>query len=173
MNRALKITLAIILLTALAFNIYIIVLEENKSAEFIDNLPYALIPVTGSSMEPKISAGDAIFTKQVPFHTIKIGDVILFYRDGDLVTHEVTDRTAEVLITRGTSNETTDFPVSPAEYKAKVLCAIPLLGSLWRISASPVSFVIFALLVAGIIFGKDIFEKIFTLMEEGKAKNRK
>ena len=160
-------TVAAILLTIiLVINILVIFSEQKEGAGILSNLPVSIIPVAGSSMEPVLSSGDAVLTVKTPFYRLKTGDIIVFARGGELITHEIIARDRETLTTKGTANEIADSPVSLNEYLVRVVCRIPMLGALWRIGSSASRFAIFAVLVTLLIFGKDIFSALY-----GKAFN--
>lgn len=162
-TKIIKTAITVLLLIILAFNLLIIKSEQEEDAGILNNLPLSIIPVAGSSMEPYLSPGDAILTTNAPFYSIKVGDVIVYARSGDLITHQVIERSRESLVTKGIANKSEDSPaVSLQEYKAKVVCKIPLLGSLWRIGSSPLRLSVLALLLVLIVFGKDIFSAIYT-----------
>ena len=156
-----KVLAVIILAAMLVFNLVVIRSEKDSNTSFLNKLPFAFLPVAGSSMEPYLHSGDAILTVNTPFYLLKVGDVVVYSRGGELITHEVISRTRESLICKGTNNEYADSEVSLSEYKAKVVTKIPFMGTLWRIASSPIRFSIFAVLMVLIIFGKEIFEAVF------------
>lgn len=168
-----KIIAVIILTIILVFNLVVISLGRDSNTGILNKLPIAILPVVGSSMEPKLHSGDAILTVNTPFFKIKVGDTVVYARAGELITHEVISRTRETLICKGTNNEYQDSEVGLDEYKARVVGKIPLLGSLWRISSSPIRFAIFALLMAILIFGKEIFSALFGKIEKTNDSNQK
>ena len=60
----------------------------------------SLMPTT--SMEPDINAGD-IFTvdRTVPFHSVNIDDVAVYWRDYDRIAHGVVNNTTDEIVTKG------------------------------------------------------------------------
>jgi signal peptidase I len=80
--------------------------------------------VSGGSMVPWIRAGDFVFVRQFDFARVAVGDVIVFRRNGLVVTHRTIRRvaatpneaTAGLLVTKGDASDETDHPVSAEEF---------------------------------------------------------
>jgi signal peptidase I len=80
--------------------------------------------VSGGSMVPWIRAGDFVFVRQFDFARVAVGDVIVFRRNGLVVTHRAirrvtatpNDATASLLVTKGDASDETDHPVSATEF---------------------------------------------------------
>lgn len=80
--------------------------------------------VSGSSMVPWMRAGDFVFVRQFDFAKVAVGDVIVFSRNGLVVTHRAIRRvpaapsgeTAILLLTKGDALNEADDPVSAAEF---------------------------------------------------------
>jgi signal peptidase I len=80
--------------------------------------------VSGGSMVPWIRAGDFVLVRQVDFAKVAVGDVIVFRRNGLVVTHRAIrrvdaappEKTAILLITKGDALDESDAPVSTAEF---------------------------------------------------------
>jgi hypothetical protein len=47
------------------------------------------LKVNGTSMSPFIKLGDTVFAKREPLATLAIGDVLVFTRENDIVTHRL------------------------------------------------------------------------------------
>lgn len=75
---------------------------------------YRVFNIVSGSMEPEYSAGDLIYVKEVDPETVKVGDVITFVLNEDLVvaTHRVVriDTEKQRFYTKGDANETEDGP---------------------------------------------------------------
>ena len=73
---------------------------------------YRVFNIVSGSMEPKYNVGDLIYVKEVDPQTIKVGDVITFVLNEDLVvaTHRVVriDSEKSHLYTKGDANEDVD-----------------------------------------------------------------
>lgn len=68
--------------------------------------------VLSKSMEPMFSKGDVVFSKDVTFEELNVGDVITFTHgeDSKLTTHRITeiDAKKKCVLTKGDSNKTLD-----------------------------------------------------------------
>ena len=155
-----------LLILLLAGNLALALFQSRVGTEAIAGLPWALVEVTGGSMEPVLEAGDAILVYQAPYYELEPGDIIVFSRDGELIVHEIVGRDGEDLITQGAANESPDAPVSREEYRARLVLRIPLLGGVWAVSRRPVGFVIYALLLSALLFGREIFSALYTALFE-------
>lgn len=157
-----------ILILLLVINVTVILLERIKGSQSLEHMPFGLLAVEGGSMEPTLHHGDGVLVWHTPFEKIREGDLIVFLQDGELVTHRVIERNGEVLTAKGTANDIEDEPVTERNYRAKVLCRIPAMGSLGAVYESPSTFIVFAVLLFLLIFGKDIFAGIYKRFFEKK-----
>jgi hypothetical protein len=80
--------------------------------------------VTGSSMLPSVWPGDILSVRQCVIAEVRLGDIILFERDGGLCAHRVVDKIVgpdqDSLITQGQQLPRPDPPVSAAELLGRV-----------------------------------------------------
>lgn len=92
--------------------------------EIVRNFGRACISVRGTSMTPTVQPGDILSIQHVDFQEISIGQIVLFSRDGRLITHRVVEKSASPqaprLITRGDRVAKNDYPVSPDELLGRV-----------------------------------------------------
>lgn len=162
----------------LLINIGMLYLQYAKGADALEDMPYAILEVTGGSMEPMLSPGDGVFVWQSPFESIKKGDLIVFVQYGELITHQVIELGDGYAVAKGTANEAEDEPVTRENYRARVLFAIPNLWLILTFYDSAAGFILFSILLFLIIFGKDIFSAIYEANEarnvgnDGKNKKR-
>lgn len=93
---------------------------------------YQCYTIISPSMEPEYKVGDLIYVKEVDPSTIKVGDVITFLVNEDLVvgTHRVVSIDAEKqhFITKGDMNDTEDPPVHFNNVIGVPQFSIPKLG---------------------------------------------
>ena len=61
--------------------------------------------VYSGSMEPEISTGAVVFTKEGEFSPKK-GDIITFHNGDTVVTHRVVKKEKDIFITKGDANKT-------------------------------------------------------------------
>ena len=156
-----KIFLHCVLGMILLLNIVIICLERIKGPEALEKVPYALLTIEGSSMEPGYHDGDGVFVRQAPYKSLKTGDVIVFLQAGELITHQVIAVNNGVITAKGTANSVADEPVTIENYRAKVLFRIPDMANIQAVFKQPMSFLVFAILLGVFLFGKEIFSKIY------------
>ena len=120
------------------------------------------------SMRPTMDVGDVAIVLDAPADSIQTGDIIQFWRDGEMVIHRVVEvsdaETGRLFVTKGDANREPDAAlVYPGQVRGKVVLNIPKVGwaviairdffnSLWSFfSAHP------ALTVLAIISGAFIF----------------
>lgn len=99
-------------------------LESDLVEEIVRNFGWACVSVRGTSMTPAIQPGDLLSIHHVDFQEISIGQIVLYARDGRLITHRVVKKSASPqapqLITRGDRVVQNDYPVSPDELLGRV-----------------------------------------------------
>lgn len=141
---------------------------------------YSVFRISSGSMEPELMIGDVILDKVVDENTeIAVGDVITFEGgsqfDGKLVTHKVikapyTDEYGnEMLQTHGIANEIDDTPISISQVRAKMICKIPFIDTLYNLFLSPSGLLIMILLII-LVFIDEIINIVKIL--SGRNENR-
>lgn len=95
-------------------------------------LGYKVYNIVSPSMEPAIGVNSVVYVKSLPAEEVQVGDVIAFSRNGDVVTHRVTqNRQVEGFFnTKGDANTQED--VDPVYYRnliGKVTFVVPFLGN--------------------------------------------
>lgn len=119
---------------------------------------YTIFRISTGSMEPELMTGDVILDKVMDDETeIAVGDVITFEGgsqfDGKLVTHKVikapyTDEKGNTMLqTHGIANELDDTPISIDQVRAKMICKIPYIDTLYNLFLSPCGLLIMILLI--------------------------
>lgn len=119
---------------------------------------YTIFRITTGSMEPELMVGDVILDKVVDDETeISVGDIITFEGgsqfDGKLVTHKVikapyTDSNGDIMLqTHGIANEIDDTPISISQVRAKMVCKIPYIDTLYNLFLTPSGLLIMILLI--------------------------
>ncbi len=93
-------------------------------SETVRTLGCARLRVTGTSMTPAVQPGDLLSIQRADFKEISIAQIVLYARDGRLITHRVVEKSvgphAQHLITRGDRVVQNDSPVSPDELLGRV-----------------------------------------------------
>ena len=167
-GKAARCVLQVILALLLLLNILVLVMQNEQGLDAISRLPFAMIEITGGSMEPELHDGEVVFAVQTPYEKLKPGDTVIFGRNSELIIHKIVAQSDDMFITRGTANEADDAPITAQEYRARMLCRIPGLNALWKVCDSPLRFVIFAVLAALLIFGRNIFPALYRVLFEKK-----
>ena len=117
--------------------------------------------VEGGSMTPHLEDGDVALVRRVDPASLRVGDVVIFGRDGQTIVHRIVERSAQadgtlVFTTKGDANPVADAPVPASQVNAKLVLAVPMLGGafdsaigFWRQWQAGV-LVVAALVVAGV-----------------------
>lgn len=109
--------------------IYILAVVPLSVCGFFGIHPYAVV---SGSMEPAISTGSMVFSKETSFKNLKKGDVITFMISEDqTVTHRIAsvDEDKKKFTTKGDANDVEDSKsVSYENVIGKVIFHVPYLG---------------------------------------------
>ena len=142
--RALRTVLLIIMSMVLGIGIY----SWNAKSLTGNSMPMpfgiGIAVVLSGSMEPDMSVNDMIIVRSCSDYTV--GDVVVYQDAHAFVVHKIIQRDGDLVITKGTANDSPDDPVDITRIKGKVVCTVPGLGSLITVIKSPVA--TFALLGA-------------------------
>ena len=117
-------------------------------------LGYSVYRVSSGSMEPELSIGDVILSKDVKDpQEIKVGDVITFEGEGQFygkkITHEVVkapyiNESGECMLqTKGTVNATADPEIKADSVISIMITELSFLPTLYNFFLSPAGFIIF------------------------------
>ncbi len=130
-------------------------------------LGFRVFTVVSGSMEPKYNTGDLIYVKEVDPESVKVGDVITFVVNEDLVvaTHRVIriDQENRRFYTKGDANELED--TSPVHFNNLIGApkfSVPLLGYVSTFVQNPPGMYIAiaaAVLLIAAVFLPDLFKK--------------
>ena len=102
--------------------------------------------VMSGSMEPQLSVGDLIVVKECDSY--EQGDYVVFQQNGILIVHEIIRIEGDVIVTRGTANDSEDEPISLKNIKGKVVFDLAGVGTVVTWIKSPVG-TILILFLAG------------------------
>lgn len=140
---------------------------------------YSVLRVSSGSMEPRLSVGDVILSKEVSSpDELEVGDVITYYGsgalDGYFITHEVIKVPYEneegviMLQTKGTANEIPDNEISFSRVHSEMIFELPFLSAIFNVFFSPWGLLIFIGLII-LIFLDEIINLIKYLVYGEKA----
>jgi signal peptidase len=141
------IILCLTLVPVLIVNITIIVksyVNPDKVPSFMGYKPFIVL---SDSMNPGISAGDLVLTKEADTDTLKVGDIIS-YRVGDsVITHRITGITerdgALSFNTKGDANTSDDAkPIDETMIEGTMLLNIPKFGNVALFMQTPAGMLI-------------------------------
>jgi signal peptidase I len=126
--------------------------------------------VASGSMIPNLNINDfVIVSHNVPFNSLKVGDIIVFktYGTDDSGQHEtIVHRVAEIVTdpsngqtiirTKGDANPDSilgaDYPIFQPLYIGKVVYVIPKLGVITDILHPPTNYILIGLILVGLIY---------------------
>jgi signal peptidase I len=120
--------------------------------------------VISGSMEPAIQTGSVVIVHPVDLSTIQQGDIIMFSSldKKSLTTHRVAKIEPEPglrFITQGDANNNPDItPVLPDQIVGIVAFNIPYLGILTGFIKTPLGFILFFLIPAVVLLGREILD---------------
>lgn len=113
--------------------------------------------VLSGSMEPYMSAGDAVIVAAGPPASIRQGDIITYQRGGDIptthrVVERVTDEQGVAFRTMGDANEDPDPGlVRPASVVGEVVLVIPYIGYVVQFANTPIGMVSLVIVPIGLL----------------------
>lgn len=122
--------------------VLIYVLVARVTGETPSMFGFSMLRVSSESMEPELNVGDIILVKEVEPETLNKGDVITYNGEegpvaGKLITHQIVSEPYEkdgvyYFTTRGIKPGALDDPeIDDTQIHGKVLCKIPLVGTLY------------------------------------------
>lgn len=133
----------------LIYNIILIVISSANKVNVINLFGYKSYIIKTNSMEPTININDVVITKKVEKQDIKIGDVITFLQDGEVITHRITQISENgEYSTKGDNNNIEDtFKITYENIEGKQILIIPYLGKIVQLLDNKIVFLIITLIV--------------------------
>ena len=124
MKKIIQKIILFILILILLFTLYSkFILKEN----LIKIAGKAVLIVVTGSMEPEIMAGELIVISESKDY--QIGDIVTYREDGEyLITHRITEKQEDYLITKGDNNNLIDNPINESQVEGKVIFHSSLCG---------------------------------------------
>ena len=90
---------------------------------------YSIFNVVTGSMSGTIEINDYVVVKNT--QDVKIGDIVTFMSEGELITHRLVIANGDTFVTRGDANTADDFSISRGDIVGKVVLVIPKAG-IWK-----------------------------------------
>lgn len=136
------------------YNIVVIGVSSANKMNVINLFGYKSYIIKTNSMEPTINVNDVLITKKVDKDEIKTGDIITFIKDGEIITHRITQigENGEYT-TKGDNNNIEDsFTINYDNIEGKHILTIPYLGKVVEILDNKIVFLIITLIILMFIF---------------------
>lgn len=112
---------------------------------------YGLANVLSGSMEPTFSKGTLLLVKDT--RQVKEGDIVVYQSGKELIVHRIIAVDGEKIITQGDANNVADEPFEKSQIKGKVICWIPVLGSVAAMLKTPIAVIVILLLAFLLVEG--------------------
>lgn len=106
---------------------------------YVNLFGYTVFSVATGSMQPTLNINDIIIIKITD--DVNEGDIITFSDNNEFITHRVISKKNETFITKGDSNNTEDNPIDKDNIIGKLVCRIPVVGTLGDILMTPKVFI--------------------------------
>jgi len=166
-NKIMK-NLTMSILKLFIFILFIVASVILATSKFDNPLGIRSFVVLTGSMQPKISVGSLIFTKNSPNYIV--GDIIAYKQGNVTVTHRIVgteQKNAEIVFkTKGDANKVADkSTVGESSIYGKETLSIPYLGNVIFFMRSPAGFII-SIIIPAILFIAFEFATIKKEMEK-------
>lgn len=148
----------------------------NLTPKFLMKInPIQILEVTSDSMYPKFHTGDGLLIDRTAFDKLQKGDMVTFFADGNLVTHEIIEIGDDgTITTEGIANGIPDNPITKNEYVGKVRLIVPGFSKFLSMTYGPGRKALWIILVIVVCFGNEIFSVIYDWIgERGKKREKK
>ena len=129
-KKFLNIFLTIIIVIAIIVVIYSVVQSRVSGEPYTNIFGYTLLEVVTGSMSGTIEIGDGVIVKLTD--EVAENDIIVYEKNGQLITHRLISKEEGQLITQGDANNTQDEPITINMVVGKVVHKIPNLNA-WKI----------------------------------------
>jgi signal peptidase len=101
---------------------------------------YHLSVVCSGSMNPLLLVDDLVIIRES--EDIKVGDVVVYEKDGDEIIHRVIKADGDTLTTKGDANTVEDDPIEISAVKGKLVTIFPYIGGAIRTVRAPIDAVL-------------------------------
>ena len=147
-----NILIYLILVPILLLNFVLIIKSIGSPNEIPNILGYKVLMIISKSMEPELNVNDAVIVKKVNSAEIKMGDIITFYSNKQLITHRVAklDIVSDKVYytTKGDNNNNFDMDkIRYENIEGKYIFKISNFANFYSILKSPITFFVIIFLV--------------------------
>ena len=159
--------IVVIIILSLYYLIQIKVLNKGYANIF----GYTFFEVATGSMSDTIEIGDIVIVQLTK--EVNEGEIIVYQKDNNFITHRLIQKEDEELITKGDANNTQDEPITLDNVIGKVVKIIPNLSIWKKVLSSPVIIIIITLIIviAGFAFSHTDKEKVEKNVGKKKSKS--
>lgn len=108
---------------------------------------YAII---SGSMQPNITIGTVVYTHDIDFNKLEVGDIVSYRLSSKIVTHRIAeiDKEDKQVVTKGDANTVVDAsPISESNIIGKVIFSVPLLGYISMYIKTPLGIICILLIL--------------------------
>lgn len=82
--------------------------------------PLAMV-IKGTSMLPYLAAGDRVWLQQAEKTRLRVGDLVTFEQNQEILTHRIIKKSTSIFLTKGDNNLFPDLPLSSQKIIGKVV----------------------------------------------------
>ena len=160
----------IIFKTILAITLASVVILATQTLINKDKIPSIMgvevLQVVSESMKGTLNINDVIIAKKVEVKSLNVGDIIVFKKDGAVITHRITDIVKRYdkleFETKGDANNTPDKgTVKEENIEGKYICTIKYIGNILKFIKTPIGLTLVVTI--------PIITMLFVIMKERKA----
>ena len=122
-KKILNIVLTIIIIITIIIMIYSIIQSKISENSYTNILGYTFLEVITGSMSGTIEIGDGVIVQLT--EDVTENDIIVYEKNGQLITHRLILKEEGQLITKGDANNIQDDPITKDMVIGKVIYRIP------------------------------------------------
>ena len=163
-------TIRIIFKTILAITLASVVILATQTLINKDKIPSIMgvevLQVVSESMKGTLNINDVIIAKKVDVKSLNVGDIIVFKKDGAVITHRITNIVKRYdkleFETKGDANNTPDKgTVKEENIEGKYICTIKYIGNILKFIKTPIGLTLVVTI--------PIITMLFVIMKERRA----
>lgn len=163
------------LLVALEIVLVVFLVIMKSSGGVPSLFGYNMYVIVSPSMEPEISVGDVIISREYEGEKLEIGDVITYLgKEGDLagkiVTHKViyVSQDGQTIQTQGVANQTPDPEIQSADVRSVLVYKTVIIGPIYSVITSTWGFILLIITPMLLMIGGEVVHLIKVMKEEGE-----
>ena len=177
-NRIKKIVFIFIII--MLYNVTLLYISYINKFETSSFYIYEAYLITTNSMEPELKKDDIIIIKKCKEEELKVGDIVTFKRDGEVITHRIVeidknDNTGIQYITKGDNNNVADDEyITFEDIEGLEILRIPYLGKIVNALKSGIIIILILLIFLIVYLNKiEMKEKSEIRREKKKLEDKK